>query len=183
MFHPKLFTKIHQADKRSDLENESMKKGILAVIIALGVMVALTFTASAAPGGATIGKQDRFDGKFQGLVYGDKGSKAPVTLNLNQDGTIVEGTVFIGNGLFVDGGFCGSGYIPSGSQVATGQISKSDASVLAATSNFKVSGMGIKINLNGTLSPDGDELKTQAKINLPWLCGRSPVISGVLEKV
>lgn len=160
-----------------------MKKGIIAVIMALGALVAFTFSVSAAPNGKKNPKQEPFEGKFQGTVYGDKGSKAPVTLNLNQAGQIIEGTVFIGNGLYIDGGFCGSGYVPSGSQMATGQVSKSNAKMLTATSNFKVSGMGVKINLNGTLSPDGEELKTQAKINLPWLCGRSPVISGVLEKV
>lgn len=163
-----------------------MKKAIIGLLLTLGAVLAVTATASAA------GKDDRpnpkpradnfFDGTFQGTIYGDKGSSAPIELQLAQDGRQVEGYVELGSGLYVNGGMCGAGYVPGGAQSAGGWVSASNPNRLYAESTFKVSGFKVTIDLVGIASADGEELDAQAKIDLPWLCGRDPVLSGTLYR-
>ena len=159
-----------------------MKKAIIGILLTLGAVFALTATASAA------GKTDRpstaghFDGTFEGTIHGDKGSSAPISLQLSQDGRRVEGYVELGSGLYVNGGMCGSGYVPGGAQAAIGQVSASNPRRLNAESTFKVGSFKVNIDLVGIASTDGQEVDTQAKIDLPWLCGRDPVLSGTLYR-
>ena len=42
--------------------------------------------------------------------------------------------------------------------------------------------LNVKIKLDGDVSADGDEISAKAKVDLPWLCGRDPVLSGTLYK-
>ena len=165
-----------------------MKRAIIGLLLSVGALVALTATASAA------GKDDRpdyerpkaknhFDGTFRGTIYGDKGSSAPIELQLTQNGRRVVGNVELGSGLYVNGGMCGAGYVPGGAQSAGGQVSASNPRRLYAESAFKVSGFKVTIDLVGVASADGEEVDAQAKIDLPWLCGRDPVLSGTLYRV
>lgn len=158
------------------------KKVVIGFILALSAMLAVTLSASAAPQHTKSADTGPFSGTFKGRVYGDKGTSAPLSLVLKHQGNQVEGNVFLGEGLYVDGGMCGAGYVPAGSQFASGETSAKNPRHLAAQSNFKVSGINVKLGLNGKITPSGDELETQAKIDLPWLCGRDPVISGTLFK-
>lgn len=159
-----------------------MKKVVIGLILALSALLAITLSASAAPQYSKSANTGPFEGTFKGIVYGDKGTSAPLSLVLNHRGNQVEGNVFLGEGLYVDGGMCGAGYVPAGSQFAAGKTSAKNPRHLAAQSNFKVSGINVKLDLDGQITPSGDELETRAKIDLPWLCGRDPVISGTLFK-
>jgi hypothetical protein len=159
-----------------------MKKAIIGLILTIGAAVALTATASAA-GSSGPSKSNRpFDGTFEGTLYGDKGSSAPITLELSQNGRQVEGYVELGSGLYVNGGMCGAGYVPGGAQSAEGTVSRSNPRRLNAEAAFKVSGLKVNIDLAGLISADGQELDAQAKIDLPWLCGSDPVLSGDLTR-
>ncbi|HSG15123.1 MAG TPA: hypothetical protein VLE70_02220 [Anaerolineae bacterium] len=164
-----------------------MKKAIIGLLLTVGALVAATATASAAgkderPGVERPKAAELFDGTFQGTIYGDKGSSAPIELQLAQRGRNVQGNVAIGSGLYVNGGMCGSGYIPGGAQSAGGRVSASNPNRLYAESTFKVSGLKVSIDLTGIASDDGEEVDAQAKIDLPWLCGRDPVLSGTLYR-
>lgn len=158
------------------------KKVVFGFILVLVATLALTFSASAAPQPEKPTKIGPYEGRFQGKVYGDKGKSAPLTLELEHRGNRVEGNVLLGQGLYVDGGMCGAGYVPAGSQFAAGETSAKDPGHLSAQTNFKVSGINVKLDLDGQISAGGDELDAKAKIDLPWLCGRDPVISGTLFK-
>jgi hypothetical protein len=158
------------------------KKVVVGLLLALSAMLAITITASAAPGEAKSKKAGPFQGTFNGTVYGDNGTSAPLSLVMTHQGNQVEGTVFLGKGLYVNGGMCGSGYIPAAAQTAAGQTSSNDPGHLAAQSYFKISGIGVKLLLDGDVSADGEQIETKAKIDLPWICGTDPVISGTLYK-
>jgi hypothetical protein len=159
-----------------------MKKTIIGLMLALGVVFAATATASADGKTDSPSRAGHFDGTFEGTIWGDKGSSAPITLQLIQDGRQVEGYVEMGSGLYVNGGMCGAGYVPGSAQAAGGQVSASNPRRLYAESTFKVSGLKVSIDLIGIASADGQEVDAQAKIDLPWLCGRDPVLSGTLYR-
>ena len=159
-----------------------MKNALIGTLLALGAILALTLSVSAAPS-IKKGKPGPFEGTFQGTVYGDNGSKAPITLDLRHRGEAVTGTVSLGSGLYVDGGFCGAGYVPASSQVASGKASAKNPNVLNATTKFKVAGVNVKLLLNGEVSPDGEEIETRARIDLPWFCGGDPILTGTLVEI
>lgn len=159
-----------------------MKKAVIGLLLTIGVIFAATATASASEAQSHSSKAGYFDGTFHGRVYGDKGTSAPISLQLTQDGRQVEGQVMLGSGLYVNGGMCGSGYIPGGAQYAVGSVSASNSRRLTADSTFVVSGFKVNIDLVGIASADGQELDAEAKIDLPWLCGRDPVLSGTLYR-
>lgn len=124
-----------------------------------------------------------FTGTFEGTLQGDGGSSAPVTLTLAQDGASVSGEITVGQGLAVDAGNCGSAAVPSGAQRASGQADASDPNHLAAAATFDVQGISVTANLDARLDPATGALAAQAMIDLPFLCGRDPVISGTLARV
>lgn len=123
-----------------------------------------------------------YAGTFEGTLTGDKQSRAPITLELSQSGTTVTGDIVIGRGLTIDAGVCGLAAVPAGSETASGKTTTRAPRHLDAATTLSVQGMTITIDLDGDLSADGDTLTTKAKIDLPWLCGRDPVISGTLER-
>lgn len=121
-----------------------------------------------------------FTGTFYGRVTGDQGSSAPLVLRLTQTGDVVEGQVFVGRGLVVDGRNCGVVDVPAGVQYATGQVQRQNPRQLTATVPLNVDGLKVNIQLTGRLSANGQTLATEARIDLPWLCGRDPLLSGTL---
>jgi hypothetical protein len=163
-------------------ENFMTKKVVIGLVLALGAMLAVTISVSAAPQPKKSTIIGPYEGRFQGKVNGDNGTSAPLTLELKHRGNRVEGNVLLGQGLYVDGGMCGAGYVPAGRQFASGETTAKDPRHLSAQTIFKVSGVNVKLGLDGQISAGGDELEAKAKIDLPWLCGRDPVISGTLFK-
>ena len=158
-----------------------MKKWYTGILLALGLIM----LAAAAPtfaAGTAVSRP--FTGTFAGIVDGDFGSSAPLTLSLTQRGNVVEGTAVIGEGLEVNaGGFCGAAVVPASSATASGTTTNRQPRRLAANIPFEVSGMNITARATGDLSANGQELVIEVKIDTPFLCGRDPVISGTLLSV
>lgn len=164
-----------------------MKLGstILKMILPALVITALALlagTADAAPASKATTSGGLFTGTFSGYLEGDRGSQAPAELELVQTGRDVKGTITIGGGLIVNGGNCGVAAVPVGSQTATGRTSATNLRHIDAGTSLTVSGLTVNIDLDGSLSRDGETLTAEAEIDLPWLCGRDPVITGVFTK-
>jgi len=151
--------------------------------MAMAALAMLTLIAYAAPAEKKSKNSAPFTGQFAGTVYGDNGSQAPIYLILEQNGKTVEGTVKISSGLFVDGGFCGQGYVPAVTQTANGKTSSKNPLHLDAGTAFNVGGLNVSVDLGSNISADGDTLTTEARINLPWICGPDPEIRGTLHRV
>ncbi len=123
------------------------------------------------------------EGMFFGDVYSDDGTSASLMLQLSQ----VEDEVFaiaeIGEGLTVDAGFCGVVPIPAGSFSASAPIDPRRPGVLDADVTFDVNGFKISASLISELADTGDQIDAEVSIDLPWLCGRDPVLLGTLARV
>lgn len=153
------------------------------LVIGLGFIIGL-FAVIAVPGASAApveaGKVGPYEGTFNGTVYAPNGSSAPMSLIMTHRGSAVDGTVFIGDGLSIDAGMCGSAAIPASSVYANGNTLTSNPSRLTATSSFDVSGIDVKVDLDSTVS--GNQLKAEAKIDLPFLCGGDQVLTSTLFK-
>jgi hypothetical protein len=124
-----------------------------------------------------------FTGTFEGSLNGDNESSAPVTLTLAQDGSVVSGTITVGEGLFLDGGNCGATAVPAGTKSASGEVDTTTPNHLDASATFTAQGFTIALDLDADLSADGQTLTAEATIDLPFLCGRNPVITGAFTRV
>jgi hypothetical protein len=147
----------------------------LVAIIGLFAVIAVP-GANAAP--VEAGKVGPYEGTFNGTVYAPNGSKAPMTLVMTHRDSLVDGTVFIGDGLNIDAGFCGSTGIPSSTVSASGKTVIGNPNRLTAASTFDVSGIDVTVNLDSQVS--GDQLKANATIDLPFICGGDQVLTGTL---
>lgn len=156
-----------------------MKK-YFVVLVSVLILVATMSVAGASAAPETAVKAGPYEGVFHGTVYAPDGSTANMSLDLTHRGNAVNGTVFLGEGLSVDAGLCGSAPIPASSVLAAGQTSTINPRSLSAESTFDVSGITVTVDLDSQVS--GDELNAKAKINLPWICGSSPVITGTLHR-
>lgn len=156
-----------------------MKKILFAAAASLITLLSVIASVSAAPKNEKSKNVELFDGSFSGVMYGDQGSQAPLHIEMAQDGSLAIGTVELGRGLFVDGGRCGGGYVPAGIQPAQGVVNHRN---IAAETNVKVGGFKIAIELEGVMSADGQSINAVAKIDLPWLCGRDPVVTAFVSK-
>lgn len=126
--------------------------------------------------------QSAFNGAFAGTLISNDGSTAPVALDLTQTGTTVAGNITIGEGLNIDGGNCGLQAIPAGSRSISGQTDAANPNHIEVTVGYNVQGFDITADLVADLSGDGNTLNSQVQINLPFLCGGSPVITGTLDR-
>jgi hypothetical protein len=157
-----------------------MKNLLLGLFVFIGLLgFTAVHTVSAAPAAAT-GKIGPYEGVFQGTIYAPDGSEAPMSLDLTHRGNVVEGTVFLGNGLTIDAGMCGQAAIPASTVEATGTTSLTNPQKLSTSSVFDVSGITVKVLLDSAVQ--GDTLTAQAKVDLPWLCGNDPVLTGTLQR-
>ena len=159
-----------------------MKKLFIGVLIALITLSAVSVPALA--GSSTTGNTTGpYEGVFRGYIYGDKGSRALLTLNLSHEDGVISGTASLGEGLYVSAGRCGGGRLPTAVQAIYGKTLENNPYKVQAGTQFNVSGFKIGVNLNSELSKDGDVIDAQAKIDIPWICGSDPVISGELYRV
>lgn len=156
-------------------------------LIALALMTFFVTSAqagselpSAAAAAATSG--GLFTGSYAGILRGDDGSEAPVTLELTQAGRALTAEIAVGRGLLVDGGMCGVAAVPASVQSGAGRVPANTPRHLDATAEVEVEGIAVKLLLTGDLSRDGQTLTTAARIDLPWLCGQDPVITGELSR-
>ena len=150
--------------------------GLVAIIGLFAVMAVPG--ASAAP--AEAGKAGPYEGTFNGTVYAQDGSSAPMSLIMTHRGSAVDGTVFIGDGLNIEAGMCGSAKIPASSVYANGNTSSSNPRHLNAKSTFDVSGVDVTVDLKSVVT--GNKIKAEAKIDLPFFCGGDQVLTGTLYK-
>lgn len=157
-----------------------MKKLLVGLLAVIGLVATMSATSVNAAPPETLAKAGPYEGVFHGHVYAPDGSKATMSLDLTHRGTDVEGTVFMGDGLNVDAGLCGTATIPATTISAAGKTSSLNANKLSAVSTFDVSGIPVKVKLDSQM--DGDTLKAKAKIDLPWLCGSDPVLTGTLYR-
>lgn len=156
-----------------------MKKLLASILMAVLIVSVGTATASAAAHPAIPGP---YQGQFDGYVSGDQGSQAPIKLDLMHKGDEITGKVTIGEGLFIDGGMCGSVEVPATEEIVAGNTIPNHPDRLDTELTFNVGNLEITVNLEGQISADGEEIEAQAKIDLPWLCGRDPVIKGELAR-
>lgn len=152
-------------------------------LVLLALMTFFITSAQAAPARPANTSGGLFTGIFEGTLSGDEGSEAPVTLELVQTGRVVTGELTVGRGLIIDGGNCGQVAVPTTTQTAAGTTTARAPRELAANTALKVQGIAVNIDLDGTLSRDGETLTAEARIDLPWLCGRDPAITGEFSRV
>lgn len=119
-----------------------------------------------------------FSGNFEGDLLGDDGSNAAAELEITQTGRDVISKLTIDQGLIIDGGNCGLVEVPSTTQTLKGKTPTGSPRRLEAASAFKVNGIAVTIDLDADLARDGKSMTAEAKIDLPWLCGRDPIITG-----
>ena len=153
---------------------------VLFFLSLITVALMTFFVASAQAGSAlpTATSGGLFTGTYEGILLGDDGSEAPVTLELTQAGRAVTAEIAVGRGLLVDGGRCGVAAVPAGTQTGAGRVATNAPRHLDAIVELEVEGIAVGLQLSGDLSRDGETLTTTARIDLPWLCGRDPVITG-----
>lgn len=156
-----------------------MKKLSASVMLSVIAILVGSLTAQAAGITTAYGP---YQGMFSGSVRGDRGSRAPITLDLIQRGEDISGTVSIGEGLTIDGGMCGAVAVPAAEQVVSGKTLRGHPDQLDTELSFKVSNIKIVVNLESRISADGKNIEAEARIDLPWLCGRDPLIRGELER-
>jgi hypothetical protein len=154
-------------------------KGLMLGILEIAIMLLLlAIPVNAAPELIATGQVGPYDGTFRGIVYGDKGSSAPLTMDLTHRGNQVEGKVSLGEGLYVNGGWCGNVNIPAVSTYVEGQTLRTNPNRLLTSPTFDVGGFELTVDFESNVSADGRTITAEAKVDLPWLCGRDPVLTG-----
>ena len=106
-----------------------------------------------------------------------------MALQMTDRNGIVEGKIYLGEGLFVDAGMCGKTEIPSMRQYASGQTKPDNPNEMSVQTMVNISGFDIGVDLNSTVSADGKALTAEVSIDLPWICGRDPSFSGTLDRL
>ncbi len=130
------------------------------------------------------GELGPFTGTFAGTVTGENDSSATLQLELVQRGRQIEGTATIGEGLVVEaGGLCGSFPIPATTLSASDELDQVDGRRLSTTSDVEVSGFVVPVELEATLSPDGQTVEAVATVYPPALCTNDPTVTATLRRV
>lgn len=152
---------------------------VLSVVVLIGLFAVVAVPgASAAP--AEAAAKGPYEGVFHGNIYGENGSSAPMSLDLTHTGRNVDGTVFIGDGLTIDAGVCGAVDVPATAVNASGRSSANNPRALSASSSFDVSGIDVTVDLDSYVA--GDHIEAEVTIDLPWICGGDPTLTGQLHR-
>lgn len=125
-----------------------------------------------------------FEGTFEGIVIGDEGSSASLTVDLTQEGADVSGTATLGEGLLVNvgAGLCpGVQIVPAATLDLNGQTSASNPRHLEKSTSLVVSGFNIGVNIAADVSADGEELSILLNLITPFPC-RNPELRAVLVR-
>lgn len=160
--------------------------GTMITLVALLGLTAGTVLAADVEEMPTSGDQTEvgpYEGVFYGIVNGDNNSRALMALQMTHRNGVVEGKIYLGEGLYVDAGVCGETEIPSMRQYASGLTQPDNPNEMSVQSTVNVSGFDIEVDLHSNVSADGETLTAQASIDLPWICGRDPSFSGTLERL
>ncbi|MGD9050103.1 MAG: hypothetical protein PVF77_18765 [Anaerolineae bacterium] len=157
-----------------------MKRSLVVITAVLAILLITVAGAYAAPEAA--GKVGPYEGRFQGVANGDRSSSAPIMLDLTHRGNQVEGVVYIGEGLVVSGGFCGTVNVPATAQYVEGKTVRWNPNRLVVKPTFDLGGFELKVDFESNVSADGEEITAKAEVDLPWFCGRDPVLSSTLYR-
>lgn len=166
-----------------------MKKvlfGMLVAAVLVSGLTAGTVLAAEAPSASSAASSPDvgpFEGVFYGVLYGDNNSQAPIALQMTHRDGVVNGRLYLGEGLYVNAGMCGGTEIPAMVQSASGRTLANNPNKLAVDTSFTVSGFNIGVDLTSSISADGSTLSAATSINLPWICGRDPSYSGTLYRI
>lgn len=159
-----------------------MKRSLIVIIAVLAILLTTAAGAYAGPEAASTGKVGPYEGRFEGDAYGDRSSSAPIVLNLTHRGNQVEGIVYIGEGMVVSGGFCGTVNVPATTQYVEGQTIRWNPNRLVVKPTFDLGGFELKVDFESNVSADGEVITAKAEIDLPWFCGRDPVLTSTLYR-
>jgi hypothetical protein len=159
-----------------------MKRSLVVTIAVLAILLITAAGAYAVPEAAATGKVGPYEGRFEGDAYGDRGSSAPIVLDLTHRGNQVEGIVYIGEGMVVSGGFCGTVNVPATAQHVEGQTVRWNPNRLMVKPTFDLGGFELKVDFESNVSADGEVITARAEIDLPWFCGRDPVLTSTLYR-
>ena len=166
-----------------------MKKflfGMLAAVMLISGLTAGTVFAAeppTVPNSTSSTGVGPFEGVFSGVLYGDNNSRAPIALQMIHRDGVVNGRLYLAEGLFVNAGVCGKTKIPAMAQSASGRTLTNNPNKLAVNTSFNISGFNIGVDLTSTVSADGSTLNAATSIDLPWICGRDPSYSGTLYRI
>jgi hypothetical protein len=157
--------------------------GLLAAVLLVSGLAVGTAFAAEAPASSATSSVGPYEGVFSGVLHGDNGSRAPIALQMTHRDGVVYGRLYLGEGFYVDAGRCGGTTLPAMTQSASGRTLASDPSKLPISTSFNLGGFNIGVNLNSSVSADGDTINVSTSIDLPWLCGRDPSYSGTLHRI
>ena len=159
-----------------------MKRILVGTMVVIAILLTTTAGAYAAPDVSGKDKVGPYEGRFEGFAYGDGESSAPLRLDLTHRGRQVEGAVFIAEGLQISGGFCGTVNVPATAQLVEGETSRWNPRRLVVNPAFEIGGFDIGVDFESNVSADGDVITAEAKVDLPWFCGRDPVLTSTLYR-
>lgn len=159
-----------------------MKRLITVILEVLAILSVGGAGIYAAPAVAPTDNGGPYEGAFSGVAYGDGDSSAPLALELTHRGRQVEGSLVLGEELYVSGGWCGAVNVPSFAQEIEGRTAFGNPQRLVASPSFDTGGFKMTIDFESNLSADGDVIMAEAEIDLPWFCGRDPVLTSVLYR-
>ena len=155
-----------------------MKKWFLGIILAIG-FISLGMAAPTYAAGIKTAVSSPFNGTFTGIAYADYKTSAPLSIAVTQEGDDVTALINIEDGLKVNaGGFCGTIAIPASSLSASGIDTDDSADTLSTRIPFDIGGASVTAIINGEI--DGDQMDVSIKVKTPFICGKSPVITGEL---
>jgi hypothetical protein len=160
-------------------KDDQMMRGIIQLFLSVAACLLTICSAQVASNDAGL-----FQGNFTGMATGDVETSAPLTLNLTQNGSWVAGSVTILPGISINTGglICpGTVAVPSGTMGINGSISNKNPHQLAAKSVLIASGMKITADMLADISKDGNTMKAQINLNMPWPC-RDPTIRADLVR-
>ena len=157
-----------------------MKRVLLGIAIVVSILSTSVALAYAVPGVERESTVGPYEGSFMGIAYGDEGSRAPLALELTHHGSQVEGTVSIGEGLYVDAGLCGSFDLPAIEADIEGQTLERNPRRLEASPTLDTGAFEFVVDFESEVSSSGRVIVTRANVDLPWFCGQDPVLSGIL---
>lgn len=166
-----------------------MKKITVGVMAAVMILLSLSIVTAFAAEGQVISTSNvsaeigPYEGVFSGVLYGDNNSRAPIALQMTHRDGLVNGRLYLGEGLYVNAGRCGKTQIPAMAQSASGRTLASDPNKMVVNTSFNVSGFDIGVDLTSIVSADGQTLSAGTAIDLPWICGRDPSYSGTLYRI
>ncbi len=159
-----------------------MRRLVAGLLTILGILATAGLGVDAAPEPRGTGEVGPYEGTFEGSAYGDRGSRAPVSLDLTHRGDEVEGMVRLGEGLYVNGGWCGAVHVPATTQYVEGQTVRDDPQRLVINPIFDVGSFDLEVDFESRVSADGEVITARAKVDLPWFCGRDPALRATLYK-